>query len=404
MNARIAVRLSALILVVTGLARAQEQTISTEPPPLPPPIRIDAGKTGLPIVLQSLDLRSEIVGGMARTRAEMLFANPNDRVLEGELQFPLLAGQEIDGFALDIDGELREAVPIEKARGKQVFEEVIRRRVDPALLEKTTGENFRLRVYPLPPRGTRRVVVWYSERLDSRQGQYRYRQALAQAAAMAEFSLEVLVASPAAAPTGVVPGGTAITLEESGTWYRGEIRRKDFAARGWVEIAIPDGGTDSAGLAASVQSWRDGNYLQFDAPIRVQRSARTIPARVGIVWDSSMSGRSRDHEAELALLDAYFQALRNGVVSLVRLRDVAEPAQEFTIRNGDWSALRQALQETVYDGASDLEGWKLDAGIREVLLFSDGLGNYGRSARRPAHLSGRRLGLGESRLSAPARA
>ncbi len=380
MNARIAVRLSALILVVTGLARAQEQTISIESPPLPPPIRIDAGKTGLPIVLQSLDLRSEIVGGMARTRAEMLFANPNDRVLEGELQFPLLAGQEIDGFALDIDGELREAVPIEKARGKQVFEEVIRRRVDPALLEKTTGENFRLRVYPLPARGTRRVVIHYSERLDSRQGQYRYRLALAPAAAMAEFSLEVLVAAPAAAPTGVVPGGTAITLEKSGTWYRGEIRRKDFATRGWVEIAIPDGGAESAGLAASVLSWRDGNYLQIDAPIRVQRSARKIPARVGIVWDSSMSGRLRDHEAEFALLDAYFKALRNGAASLVRLRDVAEPAQEFTIRNGDWSGLRQALQETVYDGASDLEGWKPDAGIREVLLFSDGLGNYGRSA------------------------
>jgi Ca-activated chloride channel homolog len=380
MNARIAVRLSALILVVTGLARAQEQTVSIESPPLPPPIRIDAGKTGLPIVLQSLDLRSEIVGGMARPRAEMLFANPNDRVLEGELQFPLLAGQEIDGFALDIDGELREAVPIEKARGKQVFEEVIRRRVDPALLEKTTGENFRLRVYPLPARGTRRVVIHYSERLESRQGQYRYRLALAPAAAMAEFSLEVLVAAPAAAPTGVVPGGTAITLEKSGTWYRGEIRRKDFATRGWVEIAMPDGGAESAGLAASVLSWRDGNYLQIDAPIRVQRSARKIPARVGIVWDSSMSGRLRDHEAEFALLDAYFKALRNGAASLVRLRDVAEPAQEFTIRNGDWSGLRQALQETVYDGASDLEGWKPDAGIREVLLFSDGLGNYGRSA------------------------
>lgn len=368
-----------LVFSILLSSAVQAQIITIEPQILPPSIRVEVGKADKMIELKSLDMRSEIVGGLARTRVEMVFFNPNNSELEGELQFPLLAGQEIDGFALDINGELRAAVPIEKAKGKEVFEEVIRRRVDPALLETTRGENFRLRVYPLPAQGTRRVVLHYSEPLAVSKGHYRYRLALAHAQSLPQFSLEVLVASPAGTPTAVLPGDTTLTLSPAGTWYRGNIKREDFSARGWLEIAIPDGSAKPEMTAASVQTWQDESYVQVDAPIKVRQSARKIPSKVAIVWDSSMSGRLRDHAAEFALLDAYFMALGNGQVSLIRVRDVAEIAQVFSIVKGDWSALKRALQDTVYDGATDLTSWQVDAGIKEVLLFSDGLANYGAS-------------------------
>lgn len=354
-----------------------------EPQILPPSVRVEVGKADKMIELKSLDMRSEIVSGLARTRVEMVFFNPNNRELEGELQFPLLVGQEIDGFALDINGELRAAVPVEKAKGKEIFEEVIRRRVDPALLETTSGENFRLRVYPLPAKGTRRVVLHYSEPLQVTQGHYRYRLALAHAQALPKFSLEVLVASPAGAPSAVMPGDTTLTLSPAGTWYRGTIQREDFSARGWLEVAIPDGSAKPQLAVASVQSWQGESYIQIDAPIKVRQSPRKIPSQVGIVWDSSMSGRLRDHAAEFALLDAYFKAMGNGQVSLIRVRDVAEKAQVFKIVKGDWSALKRALQDTVYDGATDLNSWQIDASVKEVLLFSDGLANYGSSLTAP---------------------
>ena len=382
MNRTIATCLFSALLACCGMAMAQSPRIFIDPAPLPPPVRLDIGQRGQPIELQSMAVRSEIAGGLARTRVEMLFFNPNDRVLEGELRFPLLAGQEIDGFALDIDGELREAVPVEKARGKQVFEEVIRRRVDPALLETTAGENFRLRVYPLPARGTRRVVIHYSEPLASAQGRYRYRFALAQAGRLASFSLDVRVASPAGTPSGLAIDGRPIEMAQSGIWYRGTIQRKDFAARGWLEISLPDGSAKTAAIAAVAQSWGGESYVQLDMPIASRRAARALPSHVAILWDSSMSGRLRDHDAEFALLDAYFKAMRNGTVSLVRLRDVAEPAASFAIRAGDWSALRRALQDTVYDGASNLHDWPLARDIDEVLFFSDGLDNFGAKVER----------------------
>ena len=81
------------------------------------------------------------MGSRAITTVEMTFFNPNRRMLEGELQFPLLDGQQIVGFSLDIDGKLRGAVPVDKASGQQVFEDVIRARIDPALLESAGGNN-----------------------------------------------------------------------------------------------------------------------------------------------------------------------------------------------------------------------------------------------------------------------
>lgn len=131
------------------------------PPQLPASsvARMIAPEARLPIRLQKVDVRAEVLGTAAHTRIEMVFHNPNARQLEGELQFPLLDGQTVAGFALDINGELRPADPVDKARDQQVIEDVTRARIDPALLEKAQGNNYKLRVYPLPAHGTRRVVL-----------------------------------------------------------------------------------------------------------------------------------------------------------------------------------------------------------------------------------------------------
>ncbi|HTD07038.1 VIT domain-containing protein [Undibacterium sp.] len=71
-----------------------------------------------PIQLQSLRVTAEISGRLAETTVEMVFFNPNQRQLEGTLQFPLQDGQQITGFALDVEGALRPAVPVEKAKGR----------------------------------------------------------------------------------------------------------------------------------------------------------------------------------------------------------------------------------------------------------------------------------------------
>src|SRR5215475_12793101 len=108
------------------------------PPPQPPRLTI-VGAADQPVTLRSVRIDAEIAGASAHTQVELVFYNPNRRILEGELQFPLLDGQTITGFAMDVDGKLREAVPVEKARGQAVFEDIKRARIDPGLLQQTQG-------------------------------------------------------------------------------------------------------------------------------------------------------------------------------------------------------------------------------------------------------------------------
>jgi len=146
-----------------------------------------------PVVIESAAVATEVAGRFAVTTFDLVFRNPNARVLEGTFEFPLLDGQSIVRFALDIGGQLREAVPVEKARGRAVFEEIERRRVDPGLLEQTAGNNYRARVFPIPARGTRRLVIAYQEDVVRRAGAPAYRLNLNFADVLRKFRLAVTV-------------------------------------------------------------------------------------------------------------------------------------------------------------------------------------------------------------------
>ncbi|MGO4549898.1 DUF2135 domain-containing protein [Lysobacter sp. 2RAF19] len=123
-----------------------------------PVVRIGGDAKGLlPIQVRAIGDTVDRAGPIERRTITLALRNRNPRVLEGTLEFPLAAGQQIVGFALDIDGQMREAVPVPKDKGRQVFEAIERRGVDPGLLEQTAGNSFRLRVYPIPAQGERRV-------------------------------------------------------------------------------------------------------------------------------------------------------------------------------------------------------------------------------------------------------
>ena len=71
-----------------------------------------ADTTAAPVVVESAVISTEIMGQFAVTTFELEFRNPNTRPLEGTFEFPVLAGQQVIRFALDIGGAMRDAVPV----------------------------------------------------------------------------------------------------------------------------------------------------------------------------------------------------------------------------------------------------------------------------------------------------
>src|SRR5690606_23639357 len=99
------------------------------------------------IHIRSLTIQVEVNGTVAHTRMRMVIPNKHPRDIEATLDFPLPAGSQVNYLALDINGTMREASLVEKEKGRVVFEEVTRQRADPALLEQTDENHYRLRIF-----------------------------------------------------------------------------------------------------------------------------------------------------------------------------------------------------------------------------------------------------------------
>jgi tetratricopeptide (TPR) repeat protein len=351
--------------------------------PIPVISRLVVPGARLPMRLEKVDVKAEVLGNVAHTRIEMVFYNPNTRVLEGELQFPLSDGETVTGFALDINGELRPAVPVDKAKGQQVFEELSRARIDPALLEKTQGDNYKLRIYPLPANGSRRVVLELDQVLTATRNGSSYRLPLQFAEKINQLNVSV---NNAAIPTELSQlavsarlGAERIAVKYNNLDVGHSGSLVSFSRKNYLGHAALNVDYQTSDRTTSVVETRaDQTYFYAEVTVpRGKPAIRIAPKKLGIVWDASGSGVARDHGREFALLDAYFKLLGNVSVELVIARDVAEKAQSFVIEQGDWHAVRTVLENVVYDGATSSSALSSIKSTDFNLLFSDGLSNYG---------------------------
>lgn len=336
---------------------------------MPRPIQVITAKNEVAIQLKSVKTQVEIINGLAETTLEMQLYNPNNRSLEGNLEFPLQEGQQITALALDINGEMRDAVPVPKVKGQQVFEAIERRNVDPALLEQTQGNNFKLRVYPIPAQGTRTVRIRYQQTLSNTAQAKLYRLPLQFANQVENYQLDVNVKGVENAPQSDQLSFKSYAQNS----YTATLKNPKLTVLKHIDIQIPN----SQQAQLFTQHFKNADYFYAEIPINNISQPRELPQNIGILWDASLSARQRDVQSELALLDAYFQKVQNANVELTLLRHKASSPHSFKIKNGDWSALKKFLENVIYDGATNISDWKNNTNIQEYLLFSDGLENYG---------------------------
>ena len=116
----------------------------------------------------------KIDGQIATTTVDQEFYNPNDQRLEGTYLFPVPAGAQIDKFTMEINGKPVEAelLPADKARS--IYEDIVRKMRDPALLEYAGRDVFKVRIFPIEPRSNKRVTLAYTQVLKADNGLVGY--------------------------------------------------------------------------------------------------------------------------------------------------------------------------------------------------------------------------------------
>src|SRR6185437_4930978 len=267
------------------------------------------------VVLQKLAVDVVIDGAVATTTWTMTFKNPTGKMLEGELNFPLPQDVPVSKYALDINGVMREAVPVEKAKATEVFEQTERRRIDPGILEKVDGNTFRTRIYPFTPGGTRTVRIGYEQTLSwAGASDLSYRLPLAFTHPIEEFSINISIPGTAQRPGFEENTDDALQFDQWRESWNASHKWTNYQAHRSIAIRIPQ----RPGAGAILMKQEGSRYYYTASVFPAQEPvAKPAPHKITLLWDVSLSGLHRDHKKEFELLDSYFSTLGDAEVQLV---------------------------------------------------------------------------------------
>ncbi len=154
------------LLLAPGLTLA-DGIIIIDPPPHPP-------KPIVPLEVKYHKVTVDIIDQVSTTHIDEVFINPNDIDLEGTFIFPLPEGASFSDLAMYIDGKKVEGKVLDAGEARKTYEDIVRRLKDPALLEYVNRNTFKLRVYPIPAHGEKRIEITYTETLKYDFGTIRY--------------------------------------------------------------------------------------------------------------------------------------------------------------------------------------------------------------------------------------
>ncbi len=157
----------ALLLIPSVPARA-DGIIIPEPPPDIPIVDVPY------LTIRYHRVTVNIEDQVATTHVDQVFVNEADFEVEGTYIFPLPEEATISEFAMWVDGEKLEGQVLERDEARRIYEDIVRRRRDPALLEYVGRDAFQASIYPIPAGGERRIEIEYSEVLDMDNGLVEY--------------------------------------------------------------------------------------------------------------------------------------------------------------------------------------------------------------------------------------
>jgi Ca-activated chloride channel family protein len=111
------------------------------------------------VVRQSSNVRVDLVDRVLRYEITETFINRGSRIGEADFMFPLPKGAAFQDLKLSINGEMVAGETMNADRARQIYEEIVRRQRDPALLEWMGYGLLRARIFPIAPGEEKKVVV-----------------------------------------------------------------------------------------------------------------------------------------------------------------------------------------------------------------------------------------------------
>lgn len=163
------------------------------PTPKPGETPLLKGSVMFGLRMQKADVKVDINDSVAKTYVTQTFINESDHDVAGTYLFPLPDDTTFSSFSLMIDGKPVEGKILEAQEARQTYEAIVRRLVDPGLLEYADYKTIRARIFPIPAHGTKKVELEYTQLLKAEGGLMKYRFPLKTEGAGATDEVDVRV-------------------------------------------------------------------------------------------------------------------------------------------------------------------------------------------------------------------
>jgi Ca-activated chloride channel family protein len=281
--------LSLLLIGIMLLAGAAPTLAQGVPEPQPRPWR-DWG-----VIIRSHHVDVSIVDQVATTRVEQVFFNEGNAPAEGTYIFPLPVGAAVSDLVMWVDGKPIEARILDAGEARAIYDEIVRRMRDPALLEYVGAGAIQASVFPIQPRSEVKIEFEYAQLLPAENGliHYQYPLRTDQFTRQPVERLSLSLSVTSRDPIGAV---------YSPTHDLAILRDGDFAFRAGFETSGARPATDfslyyglaTSEISANLLAYResadeDGTFALMITPPAEASAERVIPKDVIVVLDQSGS-------------------------------------------------------------------------------------------------------------------
>jgi len=113
--------------------------------------------------IKELDVQARLVDQVAQVQVAQTFTNTGSRQLEVSFVFPLPYDGAIEQMTLLVDGKEFPAKLLKAEEARKLYEGIVRKNRDPALLEWMGTGLFKTSVFPVPAGQSRTVSLRYSQ-------------------------------------------------------------------------------------------------------------------------------------------------------------------------------------------------------------------------------------------------
>jgi Ca-activated chloride channel family protein len=285
---------------------------------------------------------------VAEKKLRMVFEHNGTAQTEAVYFLELEPDQKVDGFRVKIGGKPAEAELLSSDKAKKIYEEIVSKRKDPALLEYYGYQLLRIRLFPIPPKSTFEVEIETVEPLRADGGLVRVNTLNAAPSSvvrpLAAMTVEATITSAHAIKSVFSPTHAVDVVRKNEREARLTYAKKDYVPTGPFTFYYSLDDRDiGATLLAFAEPGEDGAFmLTITPPVDGER----LPRDVVFCVDTSGS------MAENGKIDQVKTALKR-VIDTLTDRDRFNVVT-FATEADDW---RNELADATADRRTRAKAW-----------------------------------------------